>query len=105
MNETLLGVIVGGLIGCIAPLLTLRYGERRWKFEANLAHLKSERDKFELLYEKTIENIESNSSEQALPMKVLADIIILMPIDISNAFDAYFDPNISDEERKSKFWD
>ncbi len=103
MNDTLLGVIVGGLIGWIAPLLTLRYGERRWKFEANLAHLKSERDKFATLYEKTIENIESNVGSRELPIKTLADIIVLMPSEISKAFDSYFEPNITDEVRKTNF--
>lgn len=103
MNDTLIGVIVGGLIGWITPLLTLRYGERRWKFEANLAHLKSERDKFATLYEKTIEIIESNAGSRALPIKTLADIIVLMPNEVSNAFDSYYDPSISDEARKTKF--
>ena len=103
MNDTLLGVIVGGLIGWIAPLLTLRYGERRWKFEANLTHLKSERDKFATLYEKTIENIESNAGSSALPIKTLADIIVLMPNEISKAFDSYFEPGITDEDRRTRY--
>ena len=103
MNETLLGVIVGGLIGWIAPLLTLRYGERRWKFEANLAHLKSERDKFATLYEKTIEDIETNAGSQSLPIKMLADIFVLMPNEVLKAFNAYFEPNIEDEDRKTRF--
>ena len=103
MNDTLLGVIVGGLIGWIAPLLTLRYGERRWKFEANLMHLKSERDKFATLYEKTIENIESNAGSSALPIKTLADIIVLMPNEISKAFDSYFEPGITDEDRRTRY--
>lgn len=103
MNDTLLGVIVGGLIGWIAPLLTLRYGERRWKFEANLALLKSERDKFAALYEKTIENIESNVGSRELPIKTLTDIIVLMPSEISKAFDSYFKPGISDEVRRTNY--
>ena len=103
MNDTLLGVIVGGFIGWIAPLLTLRYGERRWKFEANLAHLKFERDKFAALYEKTIENIELNAGSRELPIKTLADIIVLMPSEISKAFDSYFEPAIKEEDRKTRF--
>ena len=103
MNDTLLGVIVGGLIGFIAPLLTLRYGERRWKFEANIAHLKSERDRFASLYEKTIEDIESNAGSRELPIKTLADITVLMPNEIFKAFDSYFEPGIAAEDRKARF--
>ena len=89
MNDTLLGVLLGGLIGWIAPLLTLRYGERRWKFEARLSHLKSERDRFESLYERTVSSIEENASDGTLSIKMLADITVLMPEEVRNAFDLY----------------
>ena len=89
MNDTLLGVLLGGLIGWIAPLLTLKYGERRWRFEAKLNHLKSERDRYESIYEKTVESIEKGAGERMLSIKMLADIIVLMPEEVRNAFDAY----------------
>jgi hypothetical protein len=47
MSGTLIGVFIGGLIAWVAPLLTLRYGERRWRFEKTLEHLKAERSRFD----------------------------------------------------------
>ena len=91
MNETLLGVLLGGLIGWIAPLLTLRYGERRWKFEAKLSHRKAERNRFESLYERTIVSIEENADEGNLSIRMLADIIVLMPEEVRKAFDDYIE--------------
>lgn len=96
MNDTLLGVLVGGLIGWIAPLLTLQYSERRWKFEAKLSHLKSDRAKFETLYERTVASLEEREDEKMLPIKMLADIIVLMPEEVRNAFDLYVDAGIED---------
>ncbi len=100
MNETLLGVLVGGLIGWIAPLLTLRYSERRWKFEAKLNHLKSERGRFETLYERTVASLEERNDEEMLPIKMVADIIVLMPDDVRNAFDLYVNSDIKDASAK-----
>jgi gas vesicle protein len=55
MNDALIGVVVGGLIAWVAPLLALRYTERQWRFEAKMNYLKSERDRFEKLYELNLE--------------------------------------------------
>ena len=89
MNETLLGVLLGGLIGWIAPLMTLKYGERRWKFEAKLAYLKSERDRFEALYERTVETLNASEDPRIFSSNMLADIIVLMPEEVVSKFDEY----------------
>lgn len=94
MNDTLLGVIIGGLIGWITPLLTLRYSERRWQFEAKLNHLKSERDKFESLYERTVVALDERGDERMLSIKMLADIIVLMPEEVRTAFDLYVESSV-----------
>ena len=75
MTETLIGVVVGGLIAWIAPLMTLRYAERRWKFEARLSELKSERQRFEQLYEKNLplfrEGAEGNSYSSDMMLSLI----------------------------------
>ena len=43
MGEVLIGVIIGGLIASIAPITTLIIDHKRWKKEAQLEYLKSER--------------------------------------------------------------
>lgn len=96
MNDTLLGVLVGGLIGWITPLLTLRYSERRWQFEAKLNHLKSERDKSESLYERTVVALEERNDDKLLSIKMLADITVLMPEEVRTAFDLYIESSVED---------
>ncbi len=104
MNDTLLGVLVGGLIGWITPLLTLRYSERRWQFEAKLNHLKSERDKFESLYERAVAALEERDDEKLLSIKLLADITVLMPEEVRTAFDLYIESSVDDNpEAKVKY--
>ena len=43
MSETLIGVIIGGIIASIAPVFTLAVDHRRWRRESRLTYLMSER--------------------------------------------------------------
>ena len=106
MNETLIGVLVGGLIGWIAPLLTLWYGERRWKFEAKLAHLKAERDRFERLYEKTAQSLSETVEEKTYSYDMYSDIKVLMPKEILDCFHKYAESgSLELFERQKRFID
>lgn len=100
MNDTLLGVLVGGFLGWIAPLITLRYSEKRWRLEALVSHLKAERDRMSSIYEKAIEVLEENANEDYLPVRVIADFIVLMPEDVRSSFDSYFSQKITDDKDK-----
>lgn len=95
MTDALLGVVVGGLIAWIAPLMTLRYGERRWKFEAALTELKAERERFERLYERTLRQFVDGAENDSYSSDMISDILILMPKEIS---DLYLE-HMKDKER------
>ena len=86
MTDTLLGVVIGGLIGWIAPLMTLRYGERRWKFEAKLNELKSVRERFERLYESNLKQLGDGMAKNSYSSNMTSDILVLMPKEISDLF-------------------
>jgi hypothetical protein len=86
MNDTLWGVLAGGLITSIAPLLTLIYGERRWKAEALMSQLRGERDKIEATYERALQHLGEGSAENSYSISMIADFLVLMPKDISDLF-------------------
>ena len=70
MNEALIWV---------APLITLRYAERRWRFEAKMSYLKSERDRFEKLYEVNLGRFAKGIAENSYSSEMSAEIFALMP--------------------------
>ena len=43
MSETLWGVLIGGLLASIMPLVTVARDERRWQKEQKLSFLRDER--------------------------------------------------------------
>lgn len=86
MSDAIFGVLIGGLIGWIAPLLTLRYGERRWRFETKLAHLKAERDRFEKLYEEALKLFGEGAAENSYSTPMIADFLVLFPKELGDLF-------------------
>jgi gas vesicle protein len=95
--EALIGVVVGGLIAWIAPLLTLRYSERKWRFEAKLNYLKAERDRFEKLYESALEKFVNGMAEGRYSINTIADFLVLMPKEIGDMFEEWMKKKEKDE--------
>lgn len=95
MSDALFGVIIGGLIGWIAPLLTLRYGERRWRFEKKLAYLKAERKRFEKLYEESLKIFGEGAVVNSYSTPMIADFLVLFPKDLGEIFEKH----MRDKER------
>jgi gas vesicle protein len=101
MNEALIGVVVGGLVAWVAPLLTLRYTERRWKFEAKLSYLKSERDRFEKIYETNLKRFATDVADNSYSSEMSAEILTIMPEEIKELYVAWMaDKNKDDTKRK-----
>lgn len=100
MNEALIGVVVGGLIAWVAPLLTLRYTERRWLFEAKMNYLKSERDRFEKLYEQNLERFLKGLSENNYSSEMSAEVLALMPLEIRDIYVNWMSVKEKDEQKR-----
>jgi len=99
MSETLIGVLIGGLIGSIAPFATLVFSHLHWKREANLAHLKSERTRLEQLFEKNIIRFGDAIKENSYPSDMSSDFIVLMPEKISELYDNFMEKMDNSPER------
>ena len=102
MNETIIGVIVGGLLTWIAPLLTLRYTERRWKFDSKIAYLKSERERFEKLYEVNLQRFGEGITDNSYSSEMSAEILTIMPKEIKDFYtDWMAEKDKTDSKRRS----
>lgn len=99
MSEALIGVLIGGLIGWVAPLLTLRYGERRWRFETKLGHLKAERLRFEAHYEQALELFSKGVAENSYSSNMIADFLVLFPAELTEMFNEHMHNQDKSEER------
>ena len=84
--------------------MNLWYGEKRWKLEAKLTYLRSERDRFDALYEKTLQSLAERSEERIFSSNMLADILVSMPQEVVDEFHKYAEPNeIEHFERKKRY--
>lgn len=97
MSDALIGVVLGGLIGWVSPLLTLRYTERRWRLEAKLQYLKSERDRFEKLYERNLERFAKGIAENSYSSEMAAEIFALMPKEIADLYEKWMSEKDKDD--------
>jgi hypothetical protein len=104
--DALYGVIIGGLIAWIAPLLTLRYTERRWRFESKLTYLKSEYARFEKMYEINLVKFESGLKTGSYSSDMDAEIYALMPDEISKVYSKWQESEQKDElSCKGAYWE
>jgi hypothetical protein len=84
MSDVLIGVIVGGVIASIAPITSLIINHLRWKREAKLEYLKSERSRLEKLYTGTLEKFAEAMAKNSYPSPMMSDIYVLMPKNVTD---------------------
>jgi len=100
MNDALIGVVVGGLIAWVAPLLTLRYTERRWRFDSKMNYLQSERDRFEKLYETNLERFAKGIIDNSYSSEMAAEIFALMPKEIGKLYNDWMSEKDKDDQKR-----
>lgn len=100
MNDALIGVVVGGLIAWVAPLLTLRYTERRWRFDARMNYLNSERERFEKLYENNLERFAKGIIDNSYSSEMAAEIFALMPKEIGELYKGWMSEKDKDDHKR-----
>ena len=99
MSETLIGVIIGGLIASIAPVFTLFIDHRRWRRESKLTYLISERKNLETLYGKNLKRFSKSIAENSFSSDMISDFLLSMPKDVSATFKAFMaDPNKTEKK-------
>lgn len=89
LSEALIGVVIGGVIASIAPIAHLFADHRRWKHETKLAHLREERRRLEQMYSNTLTKLGDAMANNSYPSDMMSDILILMPKDIGERFEAW----------------
>ena len=106
MNETLIGVFVGGLIASIAPITTLIIDHKRWKKETILEYLKSERNRLNENFEKTLEKLSKAMAENSYPSDMTSEIMIMMPKNVSDIFIEFIeDKDKTENKMKNTYLD
>lgn len=80
MSETLLGVIIGGVIGSVGTFASLFIQNKQWKKEKHIELLKSRRADLERLYRELTPILYEKTS----PTRVFGNIISVYGVSIPN---------------------
>jgi len=104
MSDILIGVIIGGLIASITPVLTLIVDHRHWIRESKLEHLRSERKRLENIYSKNLKSFSKAIGENSYSSDMIMEFLLTMPKDISATFKEFMsDPNKTDTKSKKAY--
>ncbi|MDX2439625.1 MAG: hypothetical protein QNK40_03665 [Desulfobacterales bacterium] len=104
MSDTLIGVIIGGMIASITPLVMLILDHRRWQRESKLEHLRSERKRLERMFRENLQRLSKAISKNSYPSDMMMDFLLTMPKEISILFKEFLaDPNKTDSRCKKAY--
>ena len=97
MPDILLGVIIGGLIASITPIVIIILDHRRWQRQATLEHLRLERKRLEKVFRENLKRFSKAISENSYPSEMIMDFILTMPEEVSTKFKEFLaDPKKTD---------
>jgi len=104
MSDTLIGVIIGGVIASITPLVMLFLDHRRWQRESELEHLKSERKRLEKIFRENLKRFSKAIAENNYASDMIMDFLLTMPKEVSVKFKEFLaDPNRTDSRSKKAY--
>ena len=104
MLDILLGVIIGGLIASMAPIVMIILDHRRWKRQSTLDQLRFERKRLEKLFRENLKRLSRAITENSYPSDMIMDFILTMPKEVSTNFKEFLvDPNKTDSECKKAY--
>ena len=97
MSDALLGVIIGGLIASVTPIIMLILDYKRWQRQATLEQLKFERNRLEKIFRANLKRFARAISENSFPSDMIMDFILTMPGEVSAKFKEFLaDPEKTD---------
>ncbi len=100
MSETLLGVLIGGAIASIVPIINIILEHHRWKRQAKLEFLKQERSQLTNLYSEIYKNLSVALDKNAYPIDLATNIEIFLPKEINEEFWKLMEKNKKGETNK-----
>ena len=104
MPDILLGVIIGGLIASITPIIMIILDHRRWKRQARLEQRRLERIRLEKVFRENLKRLSKAISENSYPSDMIMDFILTMPEGVSTKFKEFLaNPNKTDATCKKAF--
>ena len=97
MSDALLGVIIGGLIASVTPIIMLILDHKRWQRQATLEQLKFERNRLEKIFRANLKRLARAIAENSYPSDMIMDFILTMPGEVSAKFKEFLaDPEKTD---------
>ena len=104
MSDILLGVIIGGLIASITPIVMIILEHRRWQRQAKIEQLRFERQQFEKRFRENLKRFSKAIAENSYPSDMIMDFILTMPKEVSAKFKEFLaDPNKTDAKSKKVY--
>ena len=104
MFDILLGVIIGGLIASITPIIMIILDHRRWQRQATLEQRRLERKRLEKVFRENLKRLSKAISENSYPSDMIMDFILNMPGGVSTKFKEFLaNPNKTDATCKKAY--
>jgi len=104
MSDTLLGVIIGGLIASITPIVMIILDHRRWQRQSKIEQLRFNQRRLERIFRGNLKRFSKAITENSYPSDMIMDFILTMPQEVSTKFKEFLaDPNKTDEKCKKAY--
>ncbi|MGD9080982.1 MAG: hypothetical protein PVG96_16655 [Desulfobacterales bacterium] len=104
MPDILLGVIIGGVIASITPIILIILDHKRWQRQATLEQRRLERKRLEQVFRENLKRFSRAISENSYPSDMIMDFILTMPKEVSTKFKEFLaNPNKTDATCKKAF--
>ena len=104
MSDILLGVIIGGLIASITPIVMIILDHRRWQRQSRIEQLRFEQRRLERIFRGNLKRFSKAITENSYPSDMIMEFIITMPQEVSTKFKEFLaDPNKTDEKCKKAY--
>lgn len=100
MDNTLLGVLVGGLLAGIGTWISLWQQHKKWKIEQKIKILEHRKEKFEKLSQTTLDKINDGMSRNRYDSEMMSDIDFLFPENVSKIFNNFMSKEAKDDNDK-----
>ena len=100
MSDTLLGVIIGGIIAILGQSIVLLINHLKWKKENRIKYLQNKRQKLEEIFQKVNKELLKGIDDDNYSEDAITDILYLCPGIVVDAFNQFMQHK--DESPKNK---